>query len=458
MADLTFEMNARQEQTMTLSPLLLETMETLTLSAEELKEKIKKEAESNPTLIVKDRDASFNALAENYREKTDKSESYSDSQYGDETDDKANYIERLSSEKESLYDHLLSELGLLDLDDNVRVAAETIITALDRNGFTGENPEELLSEKERPYFDEAIKAVESLEPTGVGAKDWKDSLMLQLKATGAKEDELKLFHKLIYSELENIKAGKIEQVAKDLRTDIEDARSMVALLKTLTPFPGLKYSSDYEQYVTPELAIKKNEEGKLTLTLIKDALPIVEIDPSYEEMTKELKGSNKKDNKDAEKYLKSELQSSKDLINQLKIRETTLEKLGCALEVAQKDFFLYGPLFLKGLTMRQIAEEVGVHEATISRLANSKYIDTDWGVWPIRSLFSSSLQSEDGELSKNAVKERIRQIIENNDSGKALSDQKIADILIREGIRIARRTVGKYRGELKIDSSFERTK
>ena len=210
--------------------------------------------------------------------------------------------------------------------------------------------------------------------------------------------------------------------------------------------------------MTPELAIKKNEEGKLTLTLIKDALPIVEIDPSYEEMTKELKGSNKKDNKDAEKYLKSELQSSKDLINQLKIRETTLEKLGCALEVAQKDFFLYGPLFLKGLTMRQIAEEVGVHEATISRLANSKYIDTDWGVWPIRSLFSSSLQSEDGELSKNAVKERIRQIIENNDSGKALSDQKIADILIREGIRIARRTVGKYRGELKIDSSFERTK
>lgn len=458
MADLSFEMNTRQEQTMTLSPLLLETMETLTLSAEELKEKIKKEAESNPTLIVKDRDASFNALAENYREKTDKSESYSDSQYGDETDDKANYIERLSSEKESLYDHLLSELGLLDLDDNVRAAAETIITALDRNGFTGENPEELLSEKERPYFDEAIKAVESLEPTGVGAKDWKDSLMLQLKATGAKEDELKLFHKLIYSELENIKAGKIEQVAKDLRTDIEDARSMVALLKTLTPFPGLKYSSDYEQYVTPELAIKKNEEGKLTLTLIKDALPIVEIDPSYEEMTKELKGSNKKDDKDAEKYLKSELQSSKDLINQLKIRETTLEKLGCALEVAQKDFFLYGPLFLKGLTMRQIAEEVGVHEATISRLANSKYIDTDWGVWPIRSLFSSSLQSEDGELSKNAVKERIRQIIENNDSGKALSDQKIADILIKEGIRIARRTVGKYRGELKIDSSFERTK
>ncbi len=458
MEHLSLEMNARQEQSMTLSPLLLETMETLSLSAEELKEKIKKEAESNPTLIVKDRAESFNTLAEDYRERTDKRESYSDSQYGSDEDDKANIIERISSSKESLYDHLLSELGLLSLDANVRSAAETLITALDRNGFTGENPEELLSENERPNFDEAIKAVQSLEPDGVGAKDWKDSLMIQLRATGAKEDELKLFHKLIYSELENIKAGKIDQIAKDLRTDKEDAESMIALLKTLTPFPGMKYSSDYESYVSPELSIKKDESGKLTLSLIKDALPIVQIDSQYLEMSKDLKGSKKKEEKAAEKYLKSELQASKDLINQLEIRESTLERLGLSLLERQKDFFMYGPLFLKGLTMKAVAEDVNVHEATISRLATSKYIDTDWGIWPIRSLFSSSIQSEDGEMSKNAVKERIKQIIEANNTGKALSDQKISDMLSKEGIRVARRTVGKYRSELKIDSSFERSK
>ena len=119
---------------------------------------------------------------------------------------------------------------------------------------------------------------------------------------------------------------------------------------------------------------------------------------------------------------------------------------------------MYGPLFLKGLTMKVVAEDVNVHEATISRLATSKYIDTDWGIWPIRSLFSSSIQSEDGEMSKNAVKERIKQIIEANSTGKALSDQKISDMLSKEGIRVARRTVGKYRSELKIDSSFERSK
>lgn len=458
MEHLSLEMNARQEQSMTLSPLLLETMETLALSAEELREKIKKEAESNPTLIVKDRDESFNTLAEDYRERTDKRESYSDSQYGSDEDDKANIIERISSSKESLYDHLLSELGLLSLNDNVRSAAETLITALDRNGFTGENPEELLSDKERPYFDEAIKAVQSLEPEGVGARDWKDSLMIQLRATGAKNNELKLFHKLIYSELENIKAGKIDQIAKDLRTDKEDAESMIALLKTLTPFPGMKYSSDYESYVSPELSIKKDENGKLTLSLIKDALPIVQIDPQYLEMSKDLKGSKKTEDKAAEKYLKAELQSSKDLINQLEIRESTLERLGASLLERQKDFFMYGPLFLKGLTMKVVAEDVNVHEATISRLATSKYIDTDWGIWSIRSLFSSSIQSEDGEMSKNAVKERIKQIIEANNTGKALSDQKISDMLSKEGIRVARRTVGKYRSELKIDSSFERAK
>ena len=282
--------------------------------------------------------------------------------------------------------------------------------------------------------------------------------MLQLRATGAKEDELKLFHKLIYSELENIKAGKIDQIAKDLRTDKEDAESMIALLKTLTPFPGLKYSSDYESYVSPELSIKKDENGKLTLSLIKDALPIVQIDSQYLEMSKDLKGSKKKEEKAAEKYLKSELQASKDLINQLEIRESTLERLGLSLLERQKDFFMYGPLFLKGLTMKVVAEDVNVHEATISRLATSKYIDTDWGIWPIRSLFSSSIQSEDGEMSKNAVKERIKQIIEANSTGKALSDQKISDMLSKEGIRVARRTVGKYRSELKIDSSFERSK
>ena len=125
----------------------------------------------------------------------------------------------------------------------------------------------------------------------------------------------------------------------------------------------------------------------------------------------------------------------------------------------QKDFFLYGPLHLKGLTMKEAAEIIGVHEATVSRIANSKYIDTDWGIYPIRSLFSNTVESADGQnISKNAVKEMIRKIISENETGKPLSDQKISDILKERGITAARRTVSKYRKELNIDSSFERGK
>ncbi len=456
MADLSMTTSLRQE--MKLSPQLLETMDTLALSADELQEKIKKKAESNPTLVIREKSTSFDRIADEYRGRTDKRESYSDSQYASDDNDKdAGAIERLSASKETLYDHLSAELRLLDLPEKVYSAADTIISALDRNGFTGEHPEELLSSSEKPYFSDAIKAVQSLEPTGVGAKDWKEALMLQIRETGAREDELELFRKLIYSEMDNLKSGRYDQIAKDLRTDREDVESMYELLKTLTPFPGLRYSSDYESYVVPELSIKK-EDGVLKLRLLRDAVPIVEIDPSYEEMAAELKGSRRSEDKKAERYLKAELQESKDLINQLEIRASTLERTGASLMERQKDFFMYGPLFLKGLTMKTVADDIGVHEATVSRISASKYIDTDWGIYPIRSFFSSSVQAADGDMSKNAVKERIRQIIESNSSGKALSDQKISDMLASEGIKVARRTVGKYRGELNIDSSFERAK
>ena len=125
----------------------------------------------------------------------------------------------------------------------------------------------------------------------------------------------------------------------------------------------------------------------------------------------------------------------------------------------QRDFFLNGPLYLKGMTMQEVADEVGVHEATISRIASSKYIDTDFGIYPIRALFSSTVNSDDGQgYSRNAVKEMIRNIIAENTGGKPLSDQKISDILAERGIKTARRTVSKYRHELDIDSSFGRTK
>lgn len=440
MNSINLGLSLRQEQK--LNTQLLQTMDTIALSTEELKEKIKKEEEKNPTLIVKDRTESFDALSSSGSSKDD--------------DEKANWIERAMSEKESLSEHLLKQLGCIDLDEKTRSVAETIISSLDQNGFTGENPENLVSEKDRPYFAKALSVVQSLDPSGVGAKDWKDSLLLQIKEEGADDDELNLFKHLIYKELDNIKSGKIETIAKELKTDKEDVEAMLDLIKSLTPFPGLAYSSEYDGYIIPELSIKK-KDGKLALSLNRFALPIVEVDPSYIEMEKELKGEKTEENKIALKYLKENISNANSLISQIAARESTLERTGTVLMEKQKDFFLYGPLYLKGLTMKEVADEVGVHEATISRVASSKYIDTDFGIFPIRYLFSAKPQKESGnDLSKNAIKETIRKIIEENKDTKALSDQKICNILSERGITIARRTVSKYRKELNIDSSFDR--
>ena len=447
------------KQQLRLNMQLLQTMDILALSNEELKEKIKKEAETNPTLIVNDHTESFNTISNIYRDTTDKRESYSDSSpYSSDSqndEERPNWIEGTISKKESLSEHLLYQLGCLDINDDIKRVAETIITGLDRNGFTGADPEKLLDEKDRQYLDEALSVVQSLEPSGVGAKDWQDSLLLQLKDKGATKQELKLFQKLIYKELDNIKSGKLDLIARDLKTDKEDVESMLSLIKTLTPFPGLAYGSDYDNYITPELSIKK-VAGKLTMTLNRDALPSIEIDPTYEDMQQQLKQSKEIKDKEAVKYLKDKLNSATMLINQINARTSTLERTGKVLMEKQRDFFLYGPLYLKGLTMKEVADEVSVHEATISRVASSKYIDTDFGIFPIRYLFSSKTRSENGEdVSKNAIKEMLRKMIEEN-TGKALSDQRLSDMLSEKGINIARRTVSKYRKELNIDSSFER--
>ncbi|NLZ68348.1 MAG: RNA polymerase sigma-54 factor, partial [Spirochaetales bacterium] len=156
--------------------------------------------------------------------------------------------------------------------------------------------------------------------------------------------------------------------------------------------------------------------------------------------------------------LKTQIGQANDLIQQVELRNTTLEKVGVVLLDKQRDYFMYGPQFIHPLILKDVAEIVQVHETTISRITTSKYIDTDFGIIPIKLLFSSAVASDNNEdaLSKNAVKDMIKELIEENTSGKALSDQKISDLLQTKGIKLARRTVAKYRKELDIDSSFIR--
>ena len=451
------DLNLSLRQELKVSTQLLQTMETLSLSTEELRERIQKEAETNPTLIIHENAPSYDTLASEYRKRTDRRESLSDdAPILPDDSEQTNWMEGMVSSKETLQQHLLGELGLMDLSPEVRRTAETLITALDRNGFFPIPPALIVKSEEEPYTQEAVKAIQSMEPEGVGAIDWKESLIIQARAKGMKDEELSLFSRMVENELENIRAGKLDAAARNLRTDREEVEALYSFLKTLTPFPGRRYSADYDEYIIPELSIKK-EDGVLRMRMNRNALPSLEIDPSYSSMAEEYRKDRSEEGKEAERFLKDKLNDASQLIRLLEIRATTLERLGAVLMDRQRDFFLKGPLYLKGLTMQEAAEEIGVHEATVSRIAASKYIDTDWGIYPIRSFFSSKVESSDGaNYSKNAVKEMVRKIIMENATGKPLSDQKISDILAERGIKAARRTVSKYRHELDIDSSFSR--
>ena len=447
------------KQQLKISTQLVATMETLAASTEELREKIKNEAEKNPVLKITERTPSYSDFSDRYIASSGKRDNYSDSEPYDPDDSRHNWIEGVVTRSESLEEHLMKQLGETDIDERTREAAEILITSLDKNGFFLSSPLLILPERLWDRKDAALSILHTMDPSGIGAMDWRESLILQAKYKGLKGKELEIFSDLVFDELESLRQGKIAIIAKRLKTDEGEIIALSDFLKTLTPFPGREYSSDWDQYAIPEISIRKEEDGKLRLRITQDALPSVELDPEYTEMLSELKKSGNGDDKEASRFLKEQVASAESLISQLEARTTALEKLGALLMDKQRDFFLYGPLHLKGLTMKEAAEIIGVHEATVSRIASSKYIDTDWGIYPIRSLFSSSVESSDGQnISKNAVKEMIKKIIEENTAGKALSDQKISDILKEQGITAARRTVSKYRKELNIDSSFERAK
>ncbi len=452
----SLEMYLRQE--MKLSPQLLQTVEYLTLTADEIKEKIRKVSQSNPVLVVRERDnVSYNTYSQSYNREIENSfnRSYSKgSSYDDE--ERKDWIEGMVSRGKSLKEHLLEQLGLVSISENGKKAAEMIITSLDKNGFLNESVEQILPEDLLGYSEEALKVIQGFDPVGIGVRNWRESLLLQLESIGCGSEELKTFKKLIFDELDYYKEGKTERIAKDLGTDKEDVDQMIALIKTLTPYPGLKYNIDLETYITPEVSIKK-ENGVLKLRINEDSIPLVSLDETYIEMEDQLKKNKSEKNKEALNYLKKQVAEASSIVTTLQQRNETLTKTAKALFEKQYEFFLKGPKYLTGLTMREIASMVGVHETTISRISQSKYIDTDWGIYPIRYLFSNQVKTTSGQdASKNSVKELIKEIIESNKTGKALSDQKIADALKEKGIEIARRTVNKYRKELDIESSYTR--
>ena len=453
-----------QKQTLRLSTRMLQSLELMMLPVAELRQRIENELLENPTLVAQDRDpasVSYEEYSKGQLQRENRKEDYSDSSaYGSDLSDSHNaWLEGTLSEKETLEDHLMWQLGCSECSEGARQTAALIISALDESGFLSRPVDEIVDEAHREYVDEALALVHTFDPVGIAAADFRDSLMIQARAYGLDDDELKILHDLVYDELERLKAGRYDEVAKRLSITRDDLDDLYAFLKTLTPYPASAFGSSQERYIVPDVSIKV-EDGRLVTRLNDEAIPLLSLDTDYQQMEKDLSAGGTKQDKEAARYLKKELQSAQELIRQIDMRNSTLEKVAQVLALKQKAFFLFGPGSLKPLTLKDVAVEIGVHEATVSRVTSGKYADTDWGIIPLKSLFSSAVRTTGGQedMSKEAVKEMVRRIIQDNDTGRPLSDQKISDILKARGVSCARRTVNKYRKELDIDSSLERAR
>lgn len=445
-----------QEQRQKLSPQMIQSIRLMALPLPELKDEIQQEIEANPALeVLEDRSTvSLESFPEEREADSDAARVYenaSDPGYGrgrDPNDDsKRMFLEGAISRAETLQEHLLWQLRLQPVPEKVRAAAENLIQNLDSDGFHKEDPRLVCRDAPEDAFKSALSLVRGFEPVGVCASDYRESLIVQAELCPKAPPRTV---EVLRDHIELLEKGKHEDIRKRLKLSEADLSAILAFIKTLNPFPGRQYSSSEPQYVIPDIQVKL-KDGEFVIVLNDEEIPVLGINPFFDRLSIE------KHDRTTDVFVKENIRRAKWFIESIHQRNKTLLKATRAIVEFQRSFFTKGPKHLAPLTLRDIAGEVGVHETTISRLANRKYVQTDWGIFELKYFFTNSISgagSSGSRFSKEGVKQVIKEIIENE--ARALSDRDIADQLARKGINLARRTVAKYRLELNMDSSFGR--
>ncbi|MCF7953038.1 MAG: RNA polymerase factor sigma-54 [Spirochaetales bacterium] len=446
-----------QKQQLKMSPQMYQSLEILALPVMDLRERVQEEMEKNPALEMKEASSvSYERISQPIPAERDYFENSSDpgftSSYSrEDSDAKQKFLEGAFSHSESLQEHLFMQLHMLPLSDEELKTGEIIISHLDDNGFCRKSIEEVVPEELQDYAVEMISKIQNFDPPGVCTEGPIESLAIQTRMSSSAPPYSEL---VIREDLELLRRGKYQEAAKRHGITADEVLDILEFIKTLTPYPGQQFESEPTHYIIPDLIIRKLE-GKLRLFLNDDQIPELSIDPNFVSMADD----EHHPSKEAERYIQQAVRDARWLINSIEMRSNTLKKVGAALLKYQYDFFLSGPKSLHPLTLRDIADEISVHETTVSRISQSKFIQTDWGIFPIKYFFSSAVNSTKNtqpDYSKTSVKEIMKEIIEEYSGSKRLSDQKISNLLAERGIKIARRTVAKYRKELHIDSSFDR--
>ena len=446
-----------QEQRLKMSPQMFQSIQLMALPLQELTFRIHEELEKNPALELIE-EKSLISLEDYSNEKNvdkdDFFENSSDPGYSrherkEASDRKQKFIEGALSRPESLQEHLMSQLLLQNLSAEQFETGELIIRNLDNNGFYQEDLYLLLNENQQKLLPEVLDIIHSFDPLGICVKDYKESLLLQADLLFETPEGTT---EVIKNYLPLVKKKEVKELSKKLNLTLEDVNNIIKFIQTLNPYPGRLFSSTPPIYVVPDIMVTiKN--GDFFLVLNDEEIPVLGISPFFE------KNQDIKREKETRQYVNNSIRNAKWFINSIQLRNSTLLKIANVIVEFQRNFFLKGPKYLLPLTLKDVAREVDVHETTVSRISNAKYMQTEWGIYPLKYFFTNSISgsgSKGSRYSKEGVKAVIKEILEEETSKKHLSDQKVSDLLKLQGINIARRTVAKYRSELSIDSSFDR--
>ena len=470
----TLSMSQQQKMQMILAPQLRQSLEMLQLPILELRAMVQQEIEQNPTLEegpsrdekieIEPGDGSVEESAElDFKEEFDVlskldeewrdyffQEFQSSGGYDQDKEDKRQFLLDSLPQQESLQEHLLNQLNLASLPEADTQIGELIIGSIDDDGYLTTEPAELADSAgcDVEHLVEVLEVIREFHPTGVGTQNLRECLLMQLERLGKKDT---LAWRIVDEQLDRLGAKKYQEIARTLKVSMDEIEDASKVIATLDPKPGRLLSEEPVTYVFPEIAVQK-VDGEYQVVLNDDHLPHVRISNNYKRIL-----SDPTTKPEVKAYVQERIRSGAFLIKSIHQRQRTIERIATEIVSNQIAFLENGVSHLKPMTMASIAEVVGVHETAVSRAVSGKYMQTPIGLYELKYFFTPGIQLADGtQISNKSVKDIIATIVSNEDGTSPLSDQDIVENLTEQGIKIARRTVAKYRLMLRIPPSHMR--
>jgi RNA polymerase sigma-54 factor len=475
-------------QKQVLAPRMIQSMEILQLPIMALQERIEQEMQENPILDIREEDpdlpdeqvetenpdaptaeerelvvdgaknneADFERLLnldQDWPDTFDDRPRMSSTRLEEEGDRKHDAMANMVARPQSLQDYLREQLGWWDLDDATRQMAERIIYNLDPNGYLQGRLEDTIDPNAGPdelaLAQRALAVVQKLEPPGVGARDLRECLLLQLMPGMHCYDQLRT---LISSHLEDLEHNRRPVIQRKTGYTLEIIEEALGELRKLNPKPGADFTDVHAPTVTPDVFLDVTDDGKYKVVLEDTRTPSLFISPYYRKLLMQGNAT------DAEKeWIKRKINSAQWLIDSIEQRRSTLTRVAQAIVDHQSEFLTKGPEHIEPLKMQQIADKVGVHVTTVSRAVDDKWIQTPRGIFPLKRFFGGGTTSADGEeVAWDTVRLKLQEIIDNEDKHRPYSDDELVKELDKHGLTVARRTVTKYRKAMKIPSSRQR--